>query len=293
MSTLHRKRKDISAHSIFSFKPLQALGGPTRRIFDIIFRIFDIFDITFEIGSNKNDSVPTLIQVKIESIENNFIPDSHDEDSVMFKDNFDQDQEPIKYKNYQDSYDEDYDMVPLHNNSTSSVNPGSNVVSSLATILTIITSFIPAFLSASAFVSPTVPSLISASPNLFIGTYTYPSSTPNTKFELIIFVSQSTMNKLWLLSSPHVNLTIIYLWPTLMFFINPKGLEGFLGHFKFQEPSITNDNFPSANSNNNPSAPPIADPFNETNPAPQVYSFVCYYMTLNSLLSFVSLIIFP
>ena len=73
------------------------------------------------------------------------------------------------------------------------------------------------------------------------------------------------MTKLWLLSSPHVNLTIIYLWPTLMFFIK----DDFLGDFKFQEQSITNDN--------NPSAPPIADPFNETNPAPQVYPFVCHY----------------
>ena len=102
----------------------------------------------------------------------------------MFKDSFDQDQEQIKYKNYRDSYDEDYDMMPLHNNSTSCINPGSNVFSSLATISTIITSFILAYLSASAFVSPTVPSLISASPNFSIDTYTYPISTPNTKFEL-------------------------------------------------------------------------------------------------------------
>ena len=75
---------DISAHSVFSFKPFQALGAPTQRIFDIIFRIFDIFDIIFDIGSNKNNSVPTLIQVKIETIENNFNPDH----------------EPIKYKDY-------------------------------------------------------------------------------------------------------------------------------------------------------------------------------------------------
>ena len=160
-------------------------------------------------------------------------------------------------------------MVPLHTNSISSVNSGSNVVSSLALVLTIITSFILAFLSASAFVSPTVPSLISASPNLFIGIYTYQSSTPNTKFKLITFVSQSTMTKPWLLSSPQVNLTIIYLWPTLMFFINPNRLEGFLGLFQFQDPSITNDN--------NPSSPPIADPFNETSPAPDVYFFICHY----------------
>ena len=62
-----------------------------------------------------------------------------------------------------------------------------------------------------------------------------------------------------------------------MFFINTKGLEDFLEDFKFQEQSITYDNIPSANSNKDPSAPPIADPFNETNPAPQVYPFVCHY----------------
>ena len=50
-----------------------------------------------------------MTQLKIEPIENNFIPDhepikykdypdSHDEDSVMFKDSFDPDQEPNKYK---------------------------------------------------------------------------------------------------------------------------------------------------------------------------------------------------
>ena len=52
--------------------------------------------------------------------------------------------------------------------------------------------------------------------------------------------------------------------------------EDFLGNFKYQEQSITNDNIPSANSNNNPSAPPIADPFNETSPAPEVYPLVCH-----------------
>ena len=85
------------------------------------------------------------------------------------------------------------------------------------------------------------------------------------------------MTKPWLLSSPQVNLTIMYLWPTLMFFINPNGLEGFLGFFQFQEPIVTNDNIPSANSTNNPSAPPIADSFNETSPVPEVYIFICHY----------------
>ena len=61
-----------------------------------------------------------------------------------------------------------------------------------------------------------------------------------------------------------------------MFSINSKGLEGILGHFKFQEPSITNNDIPNANPNNNPSAPPIADPVNETSTAQEVYPLVCH-----------------
>ena len=56
-----------------------------------------------------------------------------------------------------------------------------------------------------------------------------------------------------------------------MLFINPKRLEGNLGHFQFQEPNITNDNISSTNSNNNPSTSPIADSVNESGPAPEVY----------------------
>ena len=126
--------------------------------------------------------------MKIEPIEDNLIPDhepikymdyqdSHDEDSVMVKDSFNPDHEPIKYKDYRDSRDVDSAMVPLHTSSTSSVNPGyeptidpvlksnhillvcSNVISSLTPVSTIITSFVPAFKSASAFVSPKVSSL--------------------------------------------------------------------------------------------------------------------------------------
>ena len=51
LSILHRKQMNIFAHFVFSFKSFQALGGPTQQIFDII----------FDIRSNKNNFVSNLI----------------------------------------------------------------------------------------------------------------------------------------------------------------------------------------------------------------------------------------
>ena len=143
--------------------------------------------------------------------------------------------------------------------------------------------------SVSVFVLLIDPSLVPTSPNFCISTYTYPSSTPSIKFELIIFISHLSMSKSLLLPPPQVIPIIIYLWPTFMLLMkfstssvnfqysipfsshNPKGLEGSIGYFRLQEPSITNDNISTTNSNNNPSTSPIADLVNETSTAPEVY----------------------
>ena len=56
LSTRHRKRKNILASSVFSFKTFQALGGGTRRIYKII----------LVIRSNNNNFDPNLIQILIQ-----------------------------------------------------------------------------------------------------------------------------------------------------------------------------------------------------------------------------------
>ena len=56
LSTRQRKRKNITASSVFSFKTFQALGGATRRIFKVI----------SVIRSTNNNFDPNLIQVLIQ-----------------------------------------------------------------------------------------------------------------------------------------------------------------------------------------------------------------------------------
>ena len=74
LSTLHRKRKDISAHSVFSFKSFQALDYAPRRIFDIIFNFSDMIDRKeflqgpTDIPTEEPTQVPTEIADSVQSI---------------------------------------------------------------------------------------------------------------------------------------------------------------------------------------------------------------------------------
>lgn len=51
----------VPSHSVSSFKPLQALGGNTQQIFDVI-------------SNNKKNFIPDLMQVKLKPIPTSFLP---------------------------------------------------------------------------------------------------------------------------------------------------------------------------------------------------------------------------